>query len=189
MGWRYQRGEQDTESPGRLVSAIVRRVPPRRAQSRRFFARVGGKLVATPLFLALVLVEISDAIFAIDSIPVIFGVTEDPFIVFTSNIFAVLGLRSLFFAVAAGLARFRSLQLGLAGVLAFVGGKMVVSPVFHVPAPAALAITVLILVLSALPAWKRARARARAGSRGDRPSVRPPRASKPSSGPAPSEAR
>jgi tellurite resistance protein TerC len=84
--------------------------------------------VATPLLLALVLIEISDVVFALDSIPAIFGITLDPFIVFTSNIFAILGLRSLFFALSSSIDHFSRLRQGLALVLLFIGVKMLVAP-------------------------------------------------------------
>ena len=90
----------------------------------KFFLRVKGVLHATPLFVALLLVEISDVIFAVDSIPAIFAVTKDPFIVYTSNVFAILGLRSLYFALAGVMDKFHYLKLGLGFVLTFVGVKM-----------------------------------------------------------------
>jgi tellurite resistance protein TerC len=98
-----------------------------------FFVVQNGKRLATPLFMALVLIEISDVIFAVDSIPAVFAITTDPFIVFTSNIFAILGLRSLFFLLADLVDRFRYLKVGLSGVLVFVGLKMTLIDVFHVP--------------------------------------------------------
>jgi tellurite resistance protein TerC len=98
----------------------------------RFVTRVDGRLMATPLMLVLLMVECGDAIFALDSIPAIFGITRDPFIVFTSNVFAVLGLRSLYFALAAVIARFRYLKVSLAFILAFVGLKMLAEDAVHV---------------------------------------------------------
>lgn len=93
----------------------------------RFFSMENGVRHATPLFVTLLLVEVSDVIFAVDSIPAIFAVTRDPFIVYTSNVFAILGLRSLYFALAGALDRFHHLKIGLGLVLAFVGVKMVLS--------------------------------------------------------------
>jgi TerC family integral membrane protein len=126
---------------------VLRRIVPStsRIDGHAFFARHGGRLVATPLFLALALIEISDVVFALDSIPAIFGVTLDPFIVFTSNIFAILGLRSLYFAVAQLLRRFQYLSTGLAAVLVFIGLKMTLSGVVHVSALASLAAVVALL--------------------------------------------
>ncbi|MCA9729600.1 MAG: TerC family protein, partial [Candidatus Eisenbacteria bacterium] len=99
----------------------------------RFFTRVGRKRAMTPLFMSLVLVESSDVLFAVDSIPAIFAVTRDPFLVFTSNAFAILGLRTLYFALAAVLDRFRYLKMSLVFVLAFVGVKMLVSHSYPIP--------------------------------------------------------
>jgi len=95
--------------------------------SDRFVARVDGRHVATPLLIALVCVEASDLVFAVDSIPAIFAVTLDPFIVYTSNVFAILGLRSLYFALAGMVDKFRYLKTGLGVVLAFVGVKMLLA--------------------------------------------------------------
>ncbi|MBI5434433.1 MAG: TerC family protein [Planctomycetes bacterium] len=117
---------------------------------QRFFTREGAKLVATPLFLALLVVEATDVVFAVDSIPAIFAITQDPFIVFTSNIFAILGLRSLYFLLAGVIHKFRYLKLGLALVLVFVGGKMLLADVYKVPVGASLAVIGGILGLSVL---------------------------------------
>ncbi|MCK5126841.1 MAG: TerC family protein [candidate division Zixibacteria bacterium] len=99
----------------------------------RFFIKQGGRWFITPLFLALVTVEVSDLVFAVDSIPAVFAITSDPFIVFTSNIFAILGLRSLYFLLAGMLDRFCYLKVGLATVLVFVGLKMLVSGIVKIP--------------------------------------------------------
>jgi len=99
----------------------------------RFFVRLDGKLLATPLFLVLVILEGMDLMFAIDSIPAIFAITRDPFIAFTSNIFAILGLRSLFFLVAGALQKISLLRYGLAAILAFVGFKMLLSGYIKIP--------------------------------------------------------
>ncbi|HRI44853.1 MAG TPA: TerC family protein [Fimbriimonadaceae bacterium] len=105
---------------------LIRRVMPVTEQydGQRFFTRVGGKLWATPLFLVLLVVEFTDIIFAVDSIPAIFAITSDPFIVFTSNVFAILGLRALFFALAGLMQMFHYLSYGLSAILVFVGLKM-----------------------------------------------------------------
>ena len=99
----------------------------------RFFVRQNGLRWATPMFLVLVLIEASDLVFAVDSIPAIFAVTTDPFIVFTSNIFAIMGLRALYFLLADMADRFHLLKYGLAIVLMVIGGKMLVAPWWHVP--------------------------------------------------------
>ena len=132
-----------------------------------FFVEEAGRRLATPLFLALVAVEFSDLLFAVDSIPAIFGVTRDPFIVFTSNIFAILGLRSLYFLLAGIVARFRYLNIGLALVLVFVGLKMMLADVYAVPVAASLAV-VAALIGGAIVLSLRATAPAPARSPGPR---------------------
>ncbi|HEY7234501.1 MAG TPA: TerC/Alx family metal homeostasis membrane protein, partial [Gemmatimonadaceae bacterium] len=115
---------------------------------KRFFVIENGRKMATPLFLVLVLVEVTDLVFAIDSIPAIFGVTRDPFIVFTSNIFAILGLRSLYFLLAAVVDRFYLLKYGIAIILTFVGVKMIGENWFHVDVLLSLGIIVGVLASS-----------------------------------------
>ncbi len=106
----------------------------------RFFVRISGKRYATPLCLALVLVEGSDIVFAVDSVPAVFGVTRDPFIAFTSNVFAMLGLRSLYFALAAAMFSFRYLKVSLVFILAFVGVKMLVAEIAPIDTVLSLAV-------------------------------------------------
>ncbi|WP_085648417.1 MULTISPECIES: TerC family protein [unclassified Pseudomonas] len=106
----------------------------------RFFVLQNGVRWATPMFLVLVLIEASDLMFAVDSIPAIFAVTTDPFIIFTSNIFAIMGLRALYFLLADMADRFHLLKYGLALVLVFIGGKMTAMPWFHMPVEWSLAI-------------------------------------------------
>ena len=113
-----------------------------------FFVRTNGVLWATPMFLVLVLIEASDVVFAVDSIPAIFAVTTDPFIVFTSNIFAIMGLRALYFLLADMADRFHLLKYGLAIVLVFIGGKMLIAPWFHMPIQWSLLIVGAIIALS-----------------------------------------
>jgi len=122
--------EEDKNPEQSLAFRALRRVVPATPQlhGNRFFVVAGGRRVATPLFLCLGLIEISDVIFALDSVPAIFGVTLDPFIVFTSNIFAILGLRSLYFAIASLIGRFEYLKVGLSFVLIFIGVKMTIAP-------------------------------------------------------------
>lgn len=114
----------------------------------KFFTIENGKRVATPLLIALLLVEFTDVIFALDSIPAIFAITRDPFIVFTSNIFAILGLRSLFFMLAGMMDRFVYLKVGLAGVLTFVGLKMALVDLIKIPSPISLGVIFAILAVS-----------------------------------------
>ena len=113
----------------------------------RFFTKVDGKWLATPLFFALALIEVTDVIFAVDSIPAIFAVTSDPYIVFTSNVFAILGLRSLYFLLASFVAKFTYLKPSLAFVLMFVGAKMALVDVFKVHAAVSLAVVCGILFI------------------------------------------
>ncbi len=100
---------------------------------QKFLTRINGRTLLTPLALVLLMVETTDLIFAVDSVPAVFAVTHDPFIVFTSNVFAVLGLRSLYFLLAGAIGRFRYLKAGLSIVLVFVGAKMLLDPHNHVP--------------------------------------------------------
>ena len=118
-----------------VVLRAFRRVVPTTEDyvGQRFVLRRGGALVATPLLAALVLVETTDIIFAVDSIPAIFAVTDDPFLVFASNAFAILGLRALYFMLAGLIDRFVYLKIGLSAVLLFVGAKMLLSSVITVP--------------------------------------------------------
>jgi tellurite resistance protein TerC len=116
----------------------------------RFTVRIDGKLYATALLPVLMVIEVSDLVFAVDSIPAIFGVTRDPFIVYTSNIFAILGLRALYFLLASAMESFRYLKFGLGFVLAFIGGKMLVSGWHEIPIKASLLVVVVLLAGSVL---------------------------------------
>jgi tellurite resistance protein TerC len=113
-------------------------------------AKPGSRLrwMATPLFVVLVAVETTDLVFAVDSIPAIFAVTSDPFLVYTSNVFAILGLRSLYFLLAGVIHRFHFLKLGLSAVLAFVGGKMLLADVYEVPIGVSLGVIAVVLAIS-----------------------------------------
>ncbi|MCJ7814688.1 MAG: TerC family protein [Xanthomonadales bacterium] len=116
----------------------------------QFLVRVDGKLLATPLLLTLLLVETSDVMFAVDSIPAVFAVTRDPFIIFTSNVFAILGLRSLYFVLATYMEKFRYLKHSLVFVLAFVGIKMILSNHYDIPDGASMGVIVGILMVGVL---------------------------------------
>jgi tellurite resistance protein TerC len=119
-----------------------------------FWVRHGGKLTATPLFIALVVVETSDAVFALDSIPAVLAVTREPFLVYTSNVFAMLGLRSLYFVLAGALARVHALRYALAAILAFVGAKMLLGGVIAIPSWVSLVvIAVAVAAAVAASAW------------------------------------
>jgi tellurite resistance protein TerC len=114
----------------------------------KFFLRNGGKLLATPLFVVLLIVEITDITMAVDSIPAVFGITRDPFIVYTSNVFATLGLRAMYFLLAGVLGRLRYLTAGLSFVLAFIGAKMIVEPWVHISVEMSLLVVAGILLVA-----------------------------------------
>jgi tellurite resistance protein TerC len=121
----------------------------------KFFVRRAGKILATPLFLILLIVESTDLVFAVDSIPAIFAVTQEAFIVYTSNVFAILGLRALYFLLANVMDKFQYLKLGLSAVLTFIGTKMVIVDLYHIPVGASLAVVAGILMISILASlWK-----------------------------------
>ncbi|MEG1051018.1 MAG: TerC family protein [Janthinobacterium sp.] len=116
----------------------------------RFTVVKGGLRYVTPLFLVLILIEVTDLVFAVDSIPAIFAITTDPFIVFTSNLFAIMGLRALYFLLVDVADRFHMLKYGLAMVLVFIGAKMLVMPWFHVPVEASLLVVFVLIAASCL---------------------------------------
>lgn len=132
------------------VLRVFRRIVPTVPEYRgaRFLVKEAGRRYATPLLMVLVMVEATDVVFAVDSIPAIFAITMDPFIVFTSNIFAILGLRALYFLLAGMIGRFSYLKVGLGLVLAFVGAKMLISGVYHVPIAVSLGVIASLLGLS-----------------------------------------
>ena len=149
--WRMLTTDTDDLDPSRnLFLRWMRRLIPvtDTFQGQAFFVRRAGRLWATPLFAALVVIETSDIMFAIDSVPAILAITTDRFIVFTSNAFAIMGLRSLYFLLAGLIDRFEYLKYGLAALLAFAGVKMLVSDVFHIDVWVSLGIIVGILVVS-----------------------------------------
>jgi tellurite resistance protein TerC len=117
---------------------------------QRFFVRIDQRLWATPLFVVLLVIETTDVIFAVDSIPAIFAITLDPFIVYTSNIFAILGLRALYFLLAGIMDMFRYLKLGLSLVLCFVGIKMMLVDLYKIPIGVSLGVVAGILAISIL---------------------------------------
>ena len=150
-GYRIVRDRGTHVDPGdNPVVRLVRRFVPLTAgyHGKHFVVRQGGKLFATPLLLVLLVVEATDVVFAVDSIPAIFGVTRDPFLVFTSNIFAILGLRALYFLLADLMDRFHYLPYGLGAVLVFIGVKMLIHDAFEVPIEASLGLVALLLAAS-----------------------------------------
>jgi tellurite resistance protein TerC len=140
------------------VLRLLRRFIPvtTRFHGEKFFVREAlrpgepVRRVATPLFVVLVLVETTDVVFALDSIPAIFGVTRDPFLVYSSNVFAILGLRSLYFVLAGVIGKFHLLKYGLSVVLAFVGVKMLIAEWYKIPIGIALGVVALVLLASVL---------------------------------------
>lgn len=157
MAFREEKPFNAEDNP---IARVIRRLIPLSSSyhGKHFFTIENGKRVATPLLLVLVLVEITDLVFAVDSIPAIFAVTRDPFLVYTSNVFAILGLRSMYFLLAGVIDRFRFLRFGLAFILSFVGVKMLTSEQFHIPTvlslvvvAAGLAVSVALSMLLPLP--------------------------------------
>jgi tellurite resistance protein TerC len=170
----------DTPYPEKSAAfTALRRVVPAtpRFDGHRFFTRENGRRLATPLFFALALIELTDVLFAVDSIPAIFAVTDDPFIVFTSNIFAILGLRSLYFLLAGFVSRFTYLKPSLAAVLVFVGAKMALVDVVKIHPGVSLGVIVAILGVGIAASLLHARRRASGGAAvGGRPAARAGRA-------------
>jgi tellurite resistance protein TerC len=117
-------------------------------EEQKFFSRIDGRFALTPLALVVLMVETTDLVFAVDSIPAIFAVTQNPFIVFTSNVFAILGLRSLYFVLANAIDYFRYLKIGLSIVLVFIGGKMLVAKWFYIPTVTSLMVVAGIIITS-----------------------------------------
>jgi tellurite resistance protein TerC len=146
----FKGGEEEEAHPEHnpLVRAIARILPTTRTlHEAHFFVVEGGKRMVTPLFICLITVEVSDVVFAVDSIPAIFAITTDPFVVFTSNIFAIMGLRSLYFLLQRWVGLFRFLETGLGLVLTFVGGKMLVD-YFDVHLHPAISLGTVVVVLA-----------------------------------------
>jgi len=140
-----------------FMMRIAKRIMPMSTEydGKRFFTRVNGRRAATPLFLALLVVESTDLIFAVDSIPAIFAVTQNSFIVYTSNVCAILGLRSLYFALAGMMSKFVYLKIGLAAVLSFVGVKMLLAGVWHMPTLVSLGVIIAILAIAVIASiWR-----------------------------------
>jgi tellurite resistance protein TerC len=141
-------GEEQIEPEKNLLVRLVGRFFPVSTDARcnRFFIREKGRVSVTPLFLTLLVVESSDVIFAMDSIPAILAVTRDPFIVYTSNIFAIMGLRSLYYLLANVMDMFVYLKMGISFILAFVGVKMLIAD--HYPIPIHISLMVIVSVLA-----------------------------------------
>jgi tellurite resistance protein TerC len=152
-GIQLMRGGDEEQDPSRnIVLKFCRRFLPLTDsyEGKSFFVRREGKVLFTPLFVVLLVVETTDILFATDSIPAILAITRDPFIVYTSNVFAILGLRSMYFALAGMMKLFHYLNYGLSVVLIFIGAKMLLPERYHVPTWAALAVVAGVLGLSVL---------------------------------------
>jgi tellurite resistance protein TerC len=175
---RMARGGVRPDPRRGLVLRGLRKVMPvtQEFDGPRFLTRRDGRLYATPLLAALIAIETTDVIFAADSIPAAFGVTTDMFLVFTSNAFAILGLRALYFVLAGAMERFTYLTQGLAVMLAFIGAKMILAQVVHIPTPISLGTIVTIIAAAILlSVWKERRlAAAAAASAGSAPAATSP---------------
>ncbi|MCL2756641.1 MAG: TerC family protein [Coriobacteriia bacterium] len=142
--------EDEVHPEKNIVIRLLKKILPFTddSSSGKFFAKENGIRRATPLFAAVVVIEMSDLIFAVDSVPAVLSISTDTFIVYTSNIFAIVGLRSLYFLLANLAARFRYLQTGVAVILLFVGVKMLISHFVHIPTYISLGVIILVLVVS-----------------------------------------
>lgn len=152
-GARMALAREDSNSPGNSIVVKWMRKNLRMTsnlEGEKFFVRRNGVLYATPLLLVLIMVEISDVIFAVDSIPAIFAVTTDPFIVLTSNLFAILGLRAMYFLLANVASRFSLLKYGLAFILIFIGIKMLIMDYYHIPVVISLSVVATTLIVTLL---------------------------------------
>ena len=169
---RMARGGKRPDAHRGAIQRCVARVLPvsQEYDGMRFVTRRDGRLTATPLLLVLIAIETTDLVFAVDSIPAAFGVTRDVFIVFTSNAFAVLGLRALYTVLARALERFMYLRQAMAVLLGFIGAKMILSPILHVPAAVSLGAIVGIIAAAAGLSML---ARRRAAARGEVPAAEP----------------
>jgi tellurite resistance protein TerC len=155
MWWAAGKEADLDENP---ALKLLRKIMPvsRDYDGENFFTIENGKRIATPLFMVICLVGLTDVIFAVDSIPAIYAITSDPFIVLTSNVFAILGLRAMFFLLQAVAAKFHLLNYGLAVILVFIGTKMVLIDIYKIPVAVSLAVVVGILLLTMLISVKTA---------------------------------
>jgi tellurite resistance protein TerC len=150
---------QEPSLDGNPALRLLRRVLPvsKGFDGEKFFTVENGKRIATPLFMVICLVGLVDVIFAVDSIPAIFAITRDPFIVLTSNVFAILGLRAMFFLLQAAASRFHLLNYGLAVILVFIGTKMMLIDIFKIPVAVSLGVVLSILAITMLWSARTAR--------------------------------
>ena len=156
----HSNDEEEVHPDGNILVRLFRRIMPvtRESHGAKFFVREAGRLAATPLFLVLLIVESTDLIFAVDSIPAIFAVSHDPFIVYTSNVFAILGLRSLYFMLSGVMDKFYYLKTGLAVVLTFVGVKMLLTDTaYKIPIGVSLGVIAGVLGIAVIASLIRSR--------------------------------
>ncbi|MGD2061396.1 MAG: TerC/Alx family metal homeostasis membrane protein, partial [Acidimicrobiia bacterium] len=149
--WRiFRHDEAEVHPEDNPVLKLVQKIIPSTPEldGQKLFTRRAGRLLATPLFAVLILVETTDVVFAVDSIPAILAVSREEFIVFSSNAFAILGLRALYFLLAGMQGRFRYLNAGLGVILAFVGVKMLLAEVYHMPTWVSLCVIALVLAVT-----------------------------------------
>lgn len=167
--WRtWVHRDRDPEEAPPFLKSLRRRLPiTEQIHGQHFWAREHGKLMATPLLAALVAVEIADVVFAIDSVPAVIAVTREPFLVYTSNAFAILGLRAMYFFLAAMIRRFEYLSVGLVFILAYVGVKMLVVDLVEIPIWISLSVIVVILGVSVVLSIRKVRAGG--GTPGEKP--------------------
>lgn len=145
----FEKDNEEFDPKGSLAYRLVRKVIPiaHHSDKGHFFIREEGRTFATPLFVALVVIELMDVLFAVDSVPAILAITSDPFLVFSSNIFAILGLRSMYFFLAHMLERFRHLEFSLIAILSFVGLKMILKDFIEIPEWISLCLIALALLV------------------------------------------
>jgi tellurite resistance protein TerC len=166
-GARMLRGDELIDPDRNVAIRLLRRLPRVTPfyVGQRFVTHLNGRFIATPLLIALLAVESTDLVFAMDSIPAAFGITRDVFVIFAANAFAVLGLRSLYFVLAGAIDRFSYVKVGLAGLLVFIGAKMLLAPILTLPIWASLAVIVVIMGASIVGSIWRERHRALMPSR------------------------
>ncbi len=152
-------GETEIKPERNPAIRLFRKIMPvtEHFEGERFFVRHAGKLMATPLFLVLLIVETTDLVFAVDSIPAVLAVTQDTFLVYTSNVFAILGLRALYFLLAGAMTKFHYLKLGLSAILGFVGIKMLIADFLKIPVAISLGVIAGVLTVAVVASLVRAR--------------------------------
>ena len=149
------RRDEEVQPDQNPVMKLAKRFLPVTSEfeGQKFFVRRAGKWLVTPLFMVLIALETTDLIFAVDSVPAVLAISDDPFIIWSSNVFAILGLRALFFLVDGILPYFRYLNFGLSVILVFIGIKMITSEAYHMPTTISLGTVVLILTITILASY------------------------------------